>query len=377
MTNKNKYILTLDIGGTNPRLAMMEILGENEFKIVELSEAKSDSNSIIPIINNFLEKCGNNGYTTNTCVISVAGPIDNNSCLKPTNAKFPISDIEIINNTHISNVKVINDFAAIGEAVATIQSPSDDKRIKSLTNILPNKNGHRGIIGPGTGLGVSYLTNTPQGFFVHESEGGHSGFPTSGNYDLLFKFLQNKLNINQVGTESLVSGQGIRHIIDFLIKNPTEFLEILKQDPIFFNDIVKIEHEKNPQLTDVQIRLAIMEEQSNNIKVDVAALIATNIENNSKANLAMRLFTVFLGSAAQSVALNGATTGGLFIAGGIASKNEHLFENEDFMRSFHDNWKPNIRDFLKQIPVYIIKDYDISFYGCARVGVISFDGKIE
>lgn len=377
MTDNNKYILALDIGGTNPRLAMMQILGANEFKIVEVMEAKSDSNSIIPIINTFLQQCGTKGYTTNTCVISVAGPIDNNSCSKPTNAKFPIIDTEIINNTHLSNVKVINDFAAIGEAVATIQNPSDDKRIKCLTNVSPNKNGHRGIIGPGTGLGVSYLTNTAQGFFVHESEGGHAGFPTSGNYDLLFRFLQNKLNINQIGTESLVSGQGIRHIIDFLTQNPKEFLEMLKNDINFFEDIVKIEHEKNPSLSDEQIKLAILGEQSNNIKVDIAALIATNIENNPKANLTMRLFTVFLGSAAQSVALNGATTGGLFIAGGIAEKNMHLFEGDDFLRSFHDNWKPNIKEFLKKIPVYIINDYDISFYGCARVAVMSFDRKIE
>lgn len=377
MTNKNKYILTLDIGGTNPRLAMMQIISSNEFKIVELGEAKSDSNSIIPIINSFLELCGHKGYMTNTCIISVAGPIENNSCPKPTNAKFPISDIEIINNTHISNVKVINDFAAIGEAVATIQNPENDSRIKPLIKVLPNKNGHRGIIGPGTGLGVSYLTNTSQGFFVHESEGGHSGFPTSGNYDLLFRFLQHKLNINQIGTESLVSGQGIRHIIDFLTQNPHEFLEILKQDTHFLNDIIKIEQEKNPHLSDEQIKLAIIGEQTNNIKEDVAALIATNIQNNPKANLAMRLFTVFLGSAAQSVALNGATTGGLFIAGGIASKNEHLFENEDFRRAFQDNWKPNIKEFLKKIPVYIIKDYDISFYGCARVGVMSFNDKIQ
>ena len=80
MTDNNKYILALDIGGTNPRLAMMQILGANEFKIVEVMEAKSDSNSIIPIINTFLQQCWTKGYTTNTCVISVAGPIDNNSC---------------------------------------------------------------------------------------------------------------------------------------------------------------------------------------------------------------------------------------------------------------------------------------------------------
>ena len=152
---------------------------------------------------------------------------------------------------------------------------------------------------------------------------------------------------------------------------------MLKNDINFFEDIVKIEHEKNPSLSDEQIKLAILGEQSNNIKVDIAALIATNIENNPKANLTMRLFTVFLGSAAQSVALNGATTGGLFIAGGIAEKNMHLFEGDDFLRSFHDNWKPNIKEFLKKIPVYIINDYDISFYGCARVAVMSFDRKIE
>lgn len=373
----NKYLLTLDIGGSNPRLAMMEILSENNFKILKTTDAKSDSNSIIPIINNFLEECSKIGYTTNTVVISVAGPIENNSCNHPTNAKFRIIDKEIIENSHLSNVLVINDFAAIGEAICTIENPTIDSRLKPIINVAFNPNGHRAIIGPGTGLGVAYLTKTPYGYFVHESEGGHAGFSVFGNFDRLFKFLQKKLHTNQIGTESLVSGQGIRNITEFLIENPNAIFDILKDDPLL-NDILTIEHNINPTLSNLEILTAIRSEKTNQIKIDAAKYIAENIRNNPNANIAMRLFTTFLGNAAQNVALHGSATGGLFIAGGIASKNLHLFENNDFEKAFYDNWKENIRDdLLKKIPIYIITDYDISFYGCARAGVLKFTNSIK
>lgn len=388
----SKFILTADIGGTNPRLAMVQVKELDNYHIVAKKGVNKNQDSVINEINDFLRECGEHGWTTNTCCACVAGPIDeaNNACFRPTNAKFPLVGADIVENTYIENIRVINDFKAIGEAVATINLLKKSKKIIQVPGyrgddysgepdlyIKPDPHGARGVIGPGTGLGVAYLAKTPQGYYVSGSEGGHAGFPTRGDFDLLFQFLRNKLKVSHISMETLVSGQGIRHIIDFFLQHPHAFLDILKQRPEFMEDVKEYEEKSRKEyVSDEQIRQAILDEMSNPLKVDVAKLVASSVEKNPKAKITMRLFMEFLGCAAQAVALHGLTTGGLFIAGGIPAKNKKLLMNGDFMKSFCDNWKPNIRNVLKKIPVYLILDYDISFYGCARVAHMEFRNRI-
>jgi glucokinase len=223
-----KYILAMDIGGTNPRLAMLKINKDNDYTILTKKNVDKTQSSIIPEINKFLKECGKEGWTTNVCCASVAGPVANNACPTPTNTRFPVIGQEIIEGTYLKHVLVIIDFKAIGEAIATI-NPSNNSEVKQISGFTgedfskpnylakPDPNGNRGVIGPGTGLGIAYLTYTPHGYFVSPSEGGHAGFPTRGDYSLLYNFIRNKLNIEHVGMEALVSGQGILHIIDFFI----------------------------------------------------------------------------------------------------------------------------------------------------------------
>jgi glucokinase len=57
--------------------------------------------------------------------------------------------------------------------------------------------------------------------------------------------------------------------------------------------------------------------------------------------------------------------GGMYIAGGIAPKNIDCFTNEDFMVEFEINHTQH--KVLKEIPVFIITDYNVSIYGAANV----------
>jgi len=357
-----KYILALDIGGTNPRLAMMEVLGPDSYEIKHKQSIDKNQDSVIPSINNFLKECADRfNYTTDTCCACVAGPISNNECLRPTNAKFPVSGDEIAEKTELKNVLVINDFQAIGEAVATFNLSKRNEALVPLTPALnPDPFGNRGVIGPGTGLGVSYLIYTRKGFIVSPSEGGHAGSPIRGDYSALYRFIQGKYNIRQVGMEALVSGQGIRNILEFLLSDQELFQELIRKNPSFG------EEPQDKRVTDETFKESLRKEADGAQDIDTARLVSESIGYNQKAKIAMRLFMEFLGSAAQSVALHGLTTGGLFIAGGIPEKNLELLRNGDFMSSFLDNWKPNIALFLQKIPVYVISDYDINFYGCAR-----------
>ena len=63
--------------------------------------------------------------------------------------------------------------------------------------------------------------------------------------------------------------------------------------------------------------------------------------------------------------------GGIYLAGGIAAKNEARFlEGSRFMGMFEQSYREHIRAILRNVPVMIVKDYDISLYGAANAAVL-------
>jgi glucokinase len=66
-------------------------------------------------------------------------------------------------------------------------------------------------------------------------------------------------------------------------------------------------------------------------------------------------------------------SGGVYLAGGIAAKNEAFFlESGRFMSSYERSYAAHIRAILARTPVMIVKDYSISLYGAANAAVLSF-----
>ncbi len=67
---------------------------------------------------------------------------------------------------------------------------------------------------------------------------------------------------------------------------------------------------------------------------------------------------------AKNFALDMIALGGVYIAGGIAAKNLQMFQLPIFMDEFLNCGKQ--QELLKQIPVYVITDYNVSLYGAAE-----------
>ncbi|MFZ0035559.1 MAG: glucokinase, partial [Sedimentisphaerales bacterium] len=103
---------------------------------------------------------------------------------------------------------------------------------------------------------------------------------------------------------------------------------------------------------------------------DKPALISKNAKDNKTCRDIMSLFVKMYGRFAGGLAIIFLALGGVYLAGGIVTKNEWLFSEDNlFMKNFETNYNPNIRPLLKKIPVYIIKDYSISLYGAANAAV--------
>jgi len=354
-------ILCLDIGGTNPRMAMVD---SDTFKII--SDISGMDKAIVDIslqINDFLHLCAQKNMITEVCSISVAGPTFENKRATPTNSKFIIDADDVISKTNLKKVVVYNDFVAIAHGVLTLGKDSYEK----IKDGRPEENGSFGIIGPGTGLGVGYLhwDRKLREYIVSSSETGHASMATPRGYDVIFNFVRDKLNINQIANETMVSGPGIERIAEYFLLNPKEYDRFIRDSNRFKEYIEETK-------TNEELLQALRDDRDGN-GVDFARTIAESSSSNKIARLSMRIFMDLLGEVASDVALNGMTKGGVYLAGGILPKNMDVLKLGDFNRIFVDNWKPHISKLLHDVPVYLITDYNISFYGCARGAIQYFN----
>jgi glucokinase len=342
--NQDKLILAGDIGGTNTNLA---IVGEKAGKFTIILKCVFKSQEIDGVIEPLKEviaeaKKKNPSLKIDLCCLSPAGPVESNYC-KLTNCKWDI-DGDAIRKAIKIDTLIINDFLAIGYGIPTLDV-NDSKQITRL----PTTDGNfpkpvaatKAVVGAGTGLGVGFLTVRNGKYMANPSEGGHSGFAAFDDETKKLKdYVTKKIGMSP-GVELFVSGQGITNIYNY------------------FKD------EKNIKLE------GILKEIDQTKDEDKPALISKNAKDNKVCKDIMKLFIRMYGSFAGGLAIIFLAFGGVYLAGGIATKNEWLFlEDNLFMKSFETNYNPNIKPLLKKIPVYIIKDYSISLYGAANAAVM-------
>jgi glucokinase len=339
----DRIIIAGDVGGTNANLA---IVGEKKGKFTIILEIIFKSQEIDGIINPLsrlvamaAEKDARLKPTL--CCISVAGAVENNFC-KMTNAKWNVDGKEIEQKIGIK-ANVINDFLAISYGIPTLdtENPEQIQKIPHSDGSMPKAAvGAKAVIGPGTGLGVSYIAYHNGSFIPCPSEGGHLIMPTfDDETDNLKKYLTKKYG-EVPGVEPFVSGQGIANIY------------------AYYRDVKGLAIE------------GIFSKIEDTPAADRPALIATNAGTNATCKEMMKLFGRMLGRFANDIVAVFMPLGGLYLAGGVTIKNRSLLlENNLFMSEFEKSYAPHIVDMAKKIPVYLIKDYSISLYGAANAAV--------
>ena len=81
------------------------------------------------------------------------------------------------------------------------------------------------------------------------------------------------------------------------------------------------------------------------------------------AEATLTQFCRIMGSFAGNLALNMATTGGIFIGGGIANRFPEFIQNSDFRARFEA--KGQMKHYVKDIPTYLIAEPDHGLLGAA------------
>ena len=337
------FVLGIDIGGTNTNLAIAGIENKKPFLIFSLDFKSQEINSIVPAINATLGFAKEN-YNIKECYgcIGAAGVVDSDQKKATlTNVEWDIDTDEIIKNTNLKKVFIINDFQAIGYGINLLDHNNSNDIVKIKSGEYSNKN-IKAIIGAGTGLGKSILFYDDQlkSYISLPSEGGHSDFPITNDEELeLSEFIKDIRNIlSPICYEELLSGRGIEGIYSYL-KNKKKY-----KTTIFTKEI-----------------------ESNQ---DKTPLISKYRKTDEACSETFSLFTKFYARCAKNYVLDTMATGGLYIAGGIAIKNKEIFLSKEFISEFEDSYTRS--DILKSVPIYLIVNYDVSIYGACLAAYIKF-----
>nr|WP_320131009.1 glucokinase [uncultured Holophaga sp.] len=333
-------ILAADVGGTHLSLALLEPRGSRLEILRRETFATQKEASFLAPCKRFLAACA--PIQPDLACLSGAGPVQGQG-IRLTNIPWDMDGSEVSRALGIP-VRVINDFTAIAHGVLLMQETGTGRLlpIPHLEGSLPGVDpaGTVLVVGAGTGLGVGYIIRHGRSPLVLPSEGGHIGLPILDDETLaLWRYLRPRYP-GPPTAESAVSGPGIATIFEFLADSvghgdSLAAVEILGMAPLARSAAISAR-----AATDPLCRRTL------ELFVDLYARVCAE------------LCAVLL------------PRGGLYLAGGIAAKNEGVFLAGDrFMRCFETNSRPHLDAITRATPVAIVQDYDISLYGAARVAL--------
>jgi glucokinase len=311
-------VVTVDIGGTHARFAVAEVA---EGRVVSISEPVTQKVAEHPSLQLAWQAFGETlgRPLPKAAAIAVASPVGG-EVIKLTNNPWIIRPALIPERLGADTWTMVNDFAAIGHAVAQL-GDADFLHLCGPEMPLPDR-GSITVCGPGTGLGVAQVFRHKGGYDIIATEGGHVDFaPLDPIEDAFVKRLRREYN--RVSTERIVAGPAIVAIYETLAE--------LEKRPV-------------PRHNDKKIWELAFEGE------------------DSLAVAALDRFCLSLGAVAGDLALTHGPTG-VVIAGGLGLRlKDHLLQSgfgERFVA------KGRFRNLMASIPVKLITHPQPGLYGAA------------
>jgi len=206
-----RQIAVADVGGTHARFALADIEGGT---VVSLGEPETLKTAEYASFQTAWEEFGRRKQIDlpKELAIAFAGPVGG-EMLKLTNNPWVIRPALIHERLGVDRYTIVNDFGAVGYAVATLR----DEHFRHLCGpetALPAE-GVISIVGPGTGLGVAALLKRAGRYEVMETEGGHVDFaPLDSLEDKILTQLRR--NFRRVSVERVAAGQGLWNLYEAL-----------------------------------------------------------------------------------------------------------------------------------------------------------------
>ena len=317
MTGTVQHILVADVGGTNGRFALVQQNPDGAHTI--LDRVRYDCahfNSLEEMATRAVRHFNHPGLENAS--FALAASISDGTA-QFTNLPWHTATDTLTGKIGLKSVFLLNDFEAVAHAVPLLAEG----------HMVPLKNGEHiasapiSIIGPGTGFGVAHLVPIDHGYKVISTEGGHMAFAPGTPLEIdLWKHL--KEHHDHVSIETILSGQGLVRIHDFLIHRTGDGPKGLSPQEV------------------------------------TGAAAAGDIPSCYRA---VQLFLSVLGSVAGDLALAQGARGGVWFAGGILPKIIDMITESDMVTRFQA--KGVMASYVEQIPINLITSDDTAFVGAA------------
>jgi glucokinase len=304
-----------DIGGTNARFAL--VMGNGSPITHEVTLPTGQFPDLAAAASAYLQQVGQTAVRQ--ACIAIANPIDGD-VLKMTNNHWQFSIEATRQALSLDSLLMLNDWEAMAMAAPALNG----RDLEQIGPGEPVSNAPKGLIGPGTGLGVSSLVRSRQGDWVPiAGEGGHVSLsPTSEREADILRVLWQ--TYPHVSAERVISGMGLENLYRAIcILNGTE-----------------------PE--------ALVAAQ-----VSERGLAASDVACEE----ALACMCSMLGNAAANLALTLGARGGIYIGGGVIGRLGDYFACSGFRAAFEA--KGRFASYMQRIPTYVIRAEQPALIGCA------------
>jgi glucokinase len=307
--------LLADVGGTNARFALETAPGEiGQIRVYPAA----DYPGIAEVMQQYLKdtKVGR----VNHAAVAIANPVDGDH-FSMTNHDWSFSIEATRRALGFDTLLVVNDFTALAMALPGL---TDAQRVQ-VGGGSRRQNSVIGLLGPGTGLGVSGLIPADDRWIALGSEGGHASFaPSNEDEDLVMRHARTKWP--HVSFERVAAGPGL----ELIYRAFAERDGIAVAESVNSADVTKRAHDG-----------------------EALALQAVNC------------FCGILGTFSGNIAVTLGSLGGIYIGGGVVLKLGELFYKSPFRERFEA--KGRFQQYLSGVPTYVITAEYPAFLGVSAI----------
>lgn len=307
--------LLADIGGTYARFALEVGPGRFEHALSLRCAEHADFHAAVGA---YLSTLG--PQTLEHAAIAIANPVEGDQ-VRMTNYHWQFSIEEMRQRLGLQTLVVVNDFTALAMALPKLahgqrrQVGGGQARERSVI----------GLLGSGSGLGVSGLIPAAEGWIALGTEGGHTSFAPRDEREIVI-WRHALAEFPHVSFERLLSGPGIELVHRALSQHAGQAAEKLAA----------------PEIT----RRALLGSDALCVQV-------------------LEAFCAMLGTAAANLAVTLGAMGGIYIGGGIVPRLGEFFDRSPFRARFED--KGRFSDYLKAIPTFVITAEQATFVGVSAI----------
>ena len=342
-------ILAGDLGGTKTLLAIYKSDNSLE-KIYQQKYLSNQWNSFSEMLDEFLSNAPKNIERPSFGCLAIAGRVTKGKSII-TNLSWEIDQNEICSRANLKELEIINDFSVLIFGLAYLR---DSQYVKiNQFKYQENKAGLVAIIGAGTGLGIARGLIINDEIIALPSEGGHREFAPRNEEEFeLAKWIKKELRINRLSVERIVSGTGLGYIASWLLERASVDFHPLKE------------------ISRTWI-------SSQGTSSDLPSLASKEAEKgDSLMKEALRIWLSNYGSAVGDLALQELCNGGLWIAGGTASKNIEGIRSKVFLEAMYN--KGRFREYIKSLPLNVLIDPEAGLFSaaCRAQGMIKSNGTL-